>query len=115
MEAMTGGNERARFHELMVFMFVLREIQWNRPVSFAIDELLYFGIRAVANLIRCTLSDNRAVTKHDHSGRDPKGAGHVVSDNNGGYVFAVREFERKLIHHRSHDRIESGSWLIAEE
>src|SRR5437588_10095840 len=64
MESVTRPDKRSRLHVLMVFMFVLGKIKGDRPVGFAVDELLHFGIRAVSNLVRRTLLDNQAVAKH---------------------------------------------------
>src|SRR5262245_21547276 len=99
----------------MMLMFFLRKIQWNRSVGFAIDKLLDFGIRATADFVRRAFRDNRAMTKHDHAGCDPKCARHVVGYNDGGHVFAMGELERQLIDNRSHDRVQSGSWLVAKK
>ena len=38
-----------------------------------------------------------------------------MRDDHGGHVFSMRQLERELIDNRGHDRVESGSWLIAEE
>ena len=43
MKSMTRA-ERPRFDVLMMFMFFLRKVQWNRSISFTIDELLHFRV-----------------------------------------------------------------------
>ena len=115
MKSMTRADKGARFYMLMMFMFLLRKIQRDRTVGFAINKLLHFGIGAGANFIRRALRDNRTVSKHDHSGGDSKCTGHVMRHDDGGHVLAMGKFKGELIDYRGHDRIESGSGFVTEQ
>lgn len=115
MKSMARAEEWTRFNMRMVFVLFLREIQWDRAVGFAVDELLHFGIGAVADFIGRTLRDNAAASKHNHPGRDAKSARHVVRHDDGGHMAAMSEFERQLIDYRGHDRIEPRGRLVTEQ
>ena len=61
------------------------------------------------------MRDDLAVVEHDHAGRDAKGARHVVGHDDRGHAAFAGQLEGEFVDHRGHDRIESGSRLVAEE
>jgi len=58
MKAMPCERERPGLHALMMLVFFLREVQWDRPVGFAVDKLVDFRISARANLFGRALRDD---------------------------------------------------------
>src|ERR1043165_26364 len=115
MKPATREREGTRPNMPMIFMFVLRKVQWNCAVGLAVNELLHFWTRVISNFVGGTLSDNVAVAEHNHSGGDTKSAGHVMGDHHRRHMFAVSQFLRQLIDNRCHDGVEAGSRFVAKK
>ncbi len=93
MKAMPRSCEGPGLNALMLLVFILREVQRNGSVRFAINELVDFRISAGANLFGRALGHDRAVTKHDHPRGDAKSAGHIVRDNDRRHVASMGQFD----------------------
>ena len=94
VKAIPRARERPRLHMLMMLVLILRKIQRDRPVCFAVDKLLHLRVSARANFFGRALRNDRAVTKHDHARGDAKCTRHVVRDDDCRHVASTRQFER---------------------
>jgi len=94
MKAKSRVHERPRLHMLMMLVLILRKIQRDRPVCFAVDKLLHLRVNARANFFGCALRDDRTVTEHDHARRNAKSTRHIVRDDDCGHVASMSQFER---------------------
>src|SRR6266481_8789248 len=115
MKAIPRERERPRLNALMILVLILREVQRDRSVCFAVYKLVHLRISARANFFGRALRDNRTVTEHYHARGDAKCTRHIVRDDDCRHVASTSQFERELVDNRRHDRVEPGRWLVAEK
>src|SRR5260370_38735545 len=114
MKAIPRERKRPGLNTLMMLVLILREVQRDRSVCFAVYKLVHLRVTARANFFGRALGDDRAVTEHDHPRGDAKCTRHVVRDDDSRHVTSMSQFERELIDNRRHNRLESARWFIAE-